>query len=133
MAGTGGELNRLATKTQSAPWLRAAVNARVGTWLSGWLCAVSGACASNTAFRRHRPRVGLSLWTIIGCLALVLLMATIDCKQGTARLALLKEVQALLIGIEVFLTGIVGVYCYCGTSAARPSGWPGRCAQLRVR
>ena len=49
----------------------------------------------------------------------MLLMATIDCRQETATLAQLKEVQALLIGIEVLLTDIVRAYY--GSSAARPS------------
>ena len=74
---------------------------------------------SATRFKHRRKMAYIALWTIIGSLAILLLMAAIDCKQGTTMLAQLKEVQALLIGIEVFLTGIVGAYY--GTSAARPS------------
>lgn len=74
---------------------------------------------SATRFKHRRRMAYIALWTVISSLALLLLMAAIDCKQGTTMLAMLKEVQSLLIVIEVFLTGIVGAYY--GTSTARPS------------
>lgn len=74
---------------------------------------------SATRFKHRRRIAYTALWTIISSLALLLLMAAIDYKQETAMLATLKDVQSLLIMIEVFLTGIVGAYY--GTSAARPS------------
>ena len=74
---------------------------------------------SATRFKHRRRMAYIALSAVIGSLALLLLMAAIDCKQDTTILATLKEMQSLLIVIEVFLTGIVGAYY--GTSAARPS------------
>ena len=74
---------------------------------------------SATRFKHRRKMAYVALWTVISSLALLLLMAAIDCKQETTMLANLKEVQSLLIVIEVFLTGIVGAYY--GISATRPS------------